>query len=116
MDVPTGRSEMPRYQVSKVDQQIRDVVDYWGTYSVSPPTYIHVLEIKYDILRSKPFHPVGGLFLISACPVHPYIPIMMWSDPHWVQCGCAGSMSHRCDRDGISLHVGCSSPISMCAQ
>src|SRR5258708_19525745 len=69
MDVPTGRSEMPRYQVSKVDQQIRDVVDYWGTYSVSPPTYIHVLEIKYDILRSKPFCPVGSPFLILAHPV-----------------------------------------------
>src|SRR5258708_16173579 len=23
---------------------------------------------------------------------------MTWSDPHQVQCGCAGLMSHRCDR------------------
>src|SRR5258708_26934834 len=24
---------------------------------------------------------------------------MMWSSLHWVQCGCAGLMSHRCDID-----------------
>ena len=69
----------------------------WGTYSVSPPTYIHVLEIKYDIWWSKPFHPVGSLFLISAHPVYLYIPIMMCSDLHWVQCRCAGLMSHGCE-------------------
>ncbi len=69
----------------------------WGTYSVSSPTYIHVLEIKYDILWSKLFCPAGGLFLISAHPVYPYIPIMMWLDLHWVQCRCTGLMSHGCE-------------------
>src|SRR5260221_13831305 len=23
---------------------------------------------------------------------------MMWLDPHWVRCGCAESMNHRCDK------------------
>src|SRR5258705_3000736 len=63
-------------------------------------TTVHVLEIKYDILQSKLFHPAGSLFLISACPIYPYIPIMMMSHgcEHWVQHRCVGSMSHRCDK------------------
>jgi len=70
----------------------------WGTYSVSPPTYIHVLEIKSDIHRKD-----HSMLLV----VHPWCwpamvclsihTCMMWSDLHQVRCGCAGLMSHRCD-------------------
>ena len=40
MDVPTGRSEMPRYQFSKVDQQIRDIVDLIDHLHL----YVHLLS------------------------------------------------------------------------
>src|SRR5258708_17296496 len=69
-----------------------------GGPTVSPHTYIHVLEIKSDI------HGKNHSMLLA---VHPWCwPAMVclsihthmtWSDPHRVQCGCAGLMSHRCD-------------------
>ena len=66
----------------------------WGIYSVSLPTYIHVLEIKYDSLWRNLFCPVAvHSWSWPATECLPVCAHMMWSDPHQVWCGCVGSMS-----------------------
>ncbi len=57
----------------------------WGTYSVSPPTYIHVLEIKYDI------HRRNCSVLLVVCPWYQPTTVCLPVVPIWCGWTCIGS-------------------------